>query len=109
VRVVLPEREFNYCPNCGSKLVKSDKFKTNFCCKCGHKLKNQEQTSREDIQCTVCHESIWHRSTRVVKCSFCGSKYHYSCVHDWLVRHNACPMCQNVFLRPNLTLSRKRK
>jgi len=109
MRFVLSERGYNYCPNCGSKLVKSGKFKTNFCSQCGYKLKNVERTSQENTQCTICHEFIWPRHTRVVNCSFCGSSYHYSCVHDWLARYNACPMCQNVFLNPNLVLSRKRK
>ena len=60
---MLPERVFNYCPSCGSKLLKSDKYKTNFCCYCGHKLKTKDRILRENIQCTICHEFIWHRST----------------------------------------------
>jgi len=102
----MPERVLNYCPNCGLKLLKSVNFKTNFCCYCGHKLKIKDNPSQENIQCTICHEFIRHRSPQIVKCSFCGSKYHYSCVYDWLVSHNACPMCQNVFLNPKIVLPR---
>ncbi|MBY8988880.1 MAG: hypothetical protein KGD61_10535 [Candidatus Lokiarchaeota archaeon] len=105
----MPERVFNYCPNCGSKLLKSNKFKTNFCRFCGYKLKKTERNLQENVQCTICHEFISQRSTRIIKCSFCGSNYHNSCVHDWLARYNACPMCQNVFLNPNLVLSGKRR
>ncbi|MHA1460187.1 MAG: RING finger domain-containing protein [Promethearchaeota archaeon] len=104
----MPERVFNYCPNCGSKILKSVKFNTNFCCYCGHRLKRKDRKTQENIQCTICHEFIWHRSTQIIRCSFCGSKYHYSCVYDWLARYNACPMCQNVFVNPNLILSRNR-
>ncbi len=100
---------FNYCPNCGKKIQKSNSKIVNFCCYCGHKLKAKDTPSQENIRCTICHEFIWPRSTRIIKCSFCGSSYHNSCVHDWLARYNACPMCQNVFLNPNLVLSRKRK
>jgi len=109
VNKLLPERVYNYCPSCGSKLLKSTKSKTNFCYKCGHKLKIGDRTSQKNIRCTICHEFIPYRTPRIIKCSFCGSKYHYSCVYDWLARHNACPMCQNVYVNPNLILSRKRK
>lgn len=63
----------------------------------------------KSVQCTVCHELILPRTTEIIKCSYCGSQYHYSCVYDWLARHNSCPMCQNVFLNPNLVISRKKK
>ena len=106
---ILPERVYNYCPKCGSKLIKSTKYKTNYCSQCGRKLNIKHRITQNTSQCTICHEFIWQRSTRIIKCSFCGSKYHNSCVYDWLVRHNACPMCQNVFLNPNLIISRNKK
>ncbi len=105
----MSDTNFNYCPNCGKRIQKSNSKKVNFCCYCGHKLKIKDRTSQKNIQCTICHEFMGYRSTRIIKCSFCGSKYHDSCVYDWLARHNACPMCQNVFLNPNLVLSRNRK
>ncbi|MHA1240008.1 MAG: RING finger domain-containing protein [Promethearchaeota archaeon] len=100
---------FNYCPNCGKKIQKSTSNVVNFCCYCGRKLKKKKLNSRDRIQCTVCHEFIWYGRSRTIKCSFCGSQYHYSCVSSWLTKYNSCPMCQNVFLNPNLVLSRKRK
>ena len=109
MKKLLPERIYNYCPNCGIKLIKSVKFKTNFCCHCGHKLKTEDTLSQKSTQCTICHEIIGYGKTQIIKCSYCDSKFHFSCVHDWLARHNACPMCQNVFLNPKSILSRNRK
>ena len=100
----MPERVFNYCPKCGSKLLKSNNFKTNYCHSCGYKLNLTGRNSQQNVQCTICHEFIWHKSSRIIKCTFCGSEYHYNCVADWLARYNSCPMCQNVFLNPNLIL-----
>jgi len=108
VNILLPVKVFNYCPKCGSKLLKSTEFKTNFCHSCGHKLLLTGRDIQQNVQCAVCHEFIWHRSAYIINCSFCGSEYHNICVHDWLAKYNSCPMCQNVFLNPNLIVSRSK-
>ena len=100
---------FNYCPNCGKKIQKSTSRKVNFCCYCGRELKKKKVYLHDKIQCTVCHEFIWHGRNRIIKCSFCGSQYHHSCVSSWLTKYNSCPMCQNVFLNPTLIFSEKHK
>ena len=105
----MSDTNFNYCPNCGKKIQKSNSKKVNFCCYCGRELKNKRVNSHDKIQCTVCHEFIWHGRSRTIKCSFCGSQYHYSCVSSWIMKYNSCPMCQNVFLNPTLTYSKKRR
>ena len=78
-------------------------------CYCGREFKKKKVNLYNKIQCTVCHEFIWPGRSRTIQCSFCGSQYHYSCVASWLTKHNSCPMCQNVFLKPNLIFSRNRK
>ena len=100
---------FNYCSNCGKKIQKSTSRIVNFCSYCGQKLKKRKENLSDKIQCTVCHEFIWQGRNQTINCSFCGSQYHYSCVSSWLTKYNSCPMCQNVFLNPNLVLSRNRK
>ncbi|MHA1486618.1 MAG: RING finger domain-containing protein [Promethearchaeota archaeon] len=105
----MPNISFNYCPNCGKKIQKSTNKKVNFCCYCGREFKKKKVNLHDKIQCTVCHELIWHGRSRTIQCSFCSSQYHYSCVSSWLTKHNSCPMCQNVFLKPNLIFSRNRK
>ncbi|MHA1192911.1 MAG: RING finger domain-containing protein [Promethearchaeota archaeon] len=94
--------KLNYCPYCGKKLRTSTEYQTNFCNYCGHKLKKTIPYMEKKVQCTICHDFIWLRRSKTIKCSFCGSEYHYSCVASWLMVHNSCPMCQNVFLNPTL-------
>ena len=105
----MSDTNFNYCPNCGKKIQKSNSRKINFCCYCGRELKTKKVNLHDRIQCTVCHEFIWQGRSRTIKCSFCGSQYHYSCVSSWLTKYNSCPMCQNVFLNPTLIFSEKHK
>lgn len=98
----------NYCPYCGKNL-KSSKYPINFCYYCGQKLKMEQKNLQEKVQCTVCHGYIWHGRGHTIQCSFCGSKFHYSCVASWLMTHNSCPMCQNVFLNPTVYLTEKNR
>jgi hypothetical protein len=97
----------NYCPYCGKKILKSNKYETNFCRYCGKALKKEQISLQNKVQCTVCHEYIWHGRIYTIQCSFCGSHFHYSCVVSWLMKYNSCPMCQNEFLNPSLSLSEK--
>ena len=92
--------DFRYCPNCGKKLIKSTRFETNYCNGCGTDLRKVKIINQKKIQCTICHEYIWIERNKTIQCSFCGSRYHFSCVSAWLKRHNSCPMCQNVYLNP---------
>ncbi len=97
----------NYCPYCGKKILKSNKYETNFCRYCGRALKREQRNSQDKVQCTVCHKYIWYGRNYTIQCSFCGSKFHYLCVDSWLKKYNSCPMCQNEFLNPSLSLSEK--
>ena len=96
----MTEKFYNFCPYCGKKLPKLNIEKLNFCSLCGKKL----YKSKIRKLCTICHEKIKSEPTNVIKCSFCGSMYHLTCVSSWLLKYNACPMCQNVFLIPNKVL-----
>lgn len=96
----------NFCPNCGNKIVKSNYQNPNFCPYCGEKLIEKYQISRREIQCTICHIHI-NSGDETIKCSYCGSKYHYSCVAEWLSKYNSCPMCQNQFIMPKAQILRK--
>ncbi len=95
-------KRMNYCYNCGVKLKEYIEGKTNFCVKCGIKLADNSKNSAKKVQCTICHEYLDLEKERTIKCSFCESIFHYSCVANWLSKHNACPMCQNQFLIPKL-------
>ena len=94
------EKKYNFCPHCGRKLPRLNADKINYCSFCGAKLKNQ----KPKVTCTVCHEHIYQEKSKGIKCSFCGSEYHPTCVSSWLLKYNACPMCQNVFTFPNKNL-----
>ena len=100
----MPDRTFNYCPHCGKKLPKTNDFKANFCSFCGYKLRNKSEYSHPNVQCTICHNYISHEHKNSIKCSYCGSQFHSNCVSSWLLKYNACPMCQNVFTFPNRSL-----
>jgi len=100
----LPGRIYNFCPYCGKQLPRSDNGKTNFCSFCGKKLKKDHEKFLKKVQCTVCHQFINPSRQTTIKCSFCESIYHSTCVSSWLIKYNACPMCQNVFILPNKIL-----
>lgn len=89
----------NFCPNCGGKLLQSGSSVNNYCLYCGSKLKRNNNSSIKAVGCTICHKSI-NDNDNTIKCSFCESSYHYSCVANWLAKYNACPMCQNQFIIP---------
>ena len=100
----MPEKIYNYCPYCGKRLVRSSIEIPNFCTFCGKKLKNKNVKLSKKVQCTVCHQIIDPNKQITIKCSYCDSMYHSICVTNWLQKHNACPMCQNVYLLPNKIL-----
>ncbi|MFX1451684.1 MAG: hypothetical protein ACFFCM_12615 [Promethearchaeota archaeon] len=95
---------YNFCPYCGKKLPKSNIGKPNYCCYCGKKLSNKKDKSITKAHCTICHRIVDLHKHRIIRCSFCESLYHESCVTSWLEKYNACPMCQNVYLFPQKTL-----
>ena len=94
----MPKKKFNFCPLCGNKLPRLHVNKANFCCYCGNKLERKRLIKA----CIVCHKQIINEKSIIIKCSFCGSISHSSCVSSWLLKYNACPMCQNVFLFPEI-------
>jgi len=94
--------KLNYCPYCGKKLGTFNGTIPNFCSNCGKKLKTAVISKEKQVQCTICHDFILIGTKATIKCSFCGSKFHNLCVSSWLMEHNSCPMCQNVFLNPTL-------
>ncbi|KKM71597.1 hypothetical protein LCGC14_1429030 [marine sediment metagenome] len=55
-------------------------------------------------QCIICYEMVHEKSINVVKCIFCESLSHIKCVAEWLVKYNACPLCQNSFIIPKVIL-----
>ena len=95
--------KMNYCPYCGKKLEIFRGKEPNFCGRCGKRLKKLTKNNEKSIQCTICHKYLWLERDNHIKCSFCGSIYHSSCVSPWLMQYNSCPMCQNVFVNPTLT------
>ena len=56
----------------------------------------------ELMYCTICHKDISLKRSTIIKCSYCDSQYHSTCITSWLLKYNSCPMCLNVFLIPNL-------
>ena len=100
------QNNYNYCPYCGRKLPLFKSSEQIFCCFCGKQMK-KEKSKKKRVQCTICHKDIDLHKKQIIICSFCGSKYHYSCIYSWLLKFNSCPMCQNVFLNPNLIERKK--
>jgi hypothetical protein len=96
------QNTYKYCPYCGRKFPIFMSSEKKFCCFCGKQLKKLEKSQKKRVQCTICHKEINHDRNQIIVCSFCGSIYHSSCIFPWLVKFNSCPMCQNVFLNPNL-------
>ncbi|MBY9003682.1 MAG: hypothetical protein KGD73_06895 [Candidatus Lokiarchaeota archaeon] len=94
--------KLNFCPYCGKKLGTYNGKRPNFCSSCGQKLNKAVISKKGKVQCTICHDFIILGTENIIKCSFCESRFHYSCVSSWLIEHNSCPMCQNVFLNPTL-------
>lgn len=91
--------KLKYCPYCGKKF---EKYGMNFCTYCGKNLKRFRGSSTKKVSCTICHELVSLRENENIKCSYCGSQYHRNCITSWLLKYNSCPMCLNVFLKPNL-------
>ncbi len=68
------------------------------------RIRLREGISTSNVQCTVCHKYINIARENIIVCPFCGSVFHYLCVAYWISKYNACPMCSNQFLDPNLGL-----
>ena len=94
----ISRKTINYCPECGSKL-RDPNGKSNFCPFCGSNLKVHLNNELKPIDCAVCHQKVINGQNSI-KCSFCGTIFHYNCVSNWLLQHNACPLCQNRFVIP---------
>ena len=97
----LTEKSINFCPYCGKKIPKSYNYKTFYCCFCGKKFRYNEEDVAKKVQCIICHRIVDPNRHKNIRCPYCGSMYHLTCVSSWLLRYNACPMCQNAFLYPN--------
>ncbi|MFX1502694.1 MAG: hypothetical protein ACFFDH_17165 [Promethearchaeota archaeon] len=97
----MPEKVYNFCPYCGRKLPKSENYKSFYCCFCGKKFQFKQENSMKKVQCIICHRIVDPLRHKNIRCSYCGSMYHSRCVSPWLLKYNACPMCQNVFLFPS--------
>ncbi|MFX1346789.1 MAG: RING finger domain-containing protein [Promethearchaeota archaeon] len=95
-------QKYNFCPYCGKKIQGLNKSTLNFCCYCGTKLKINNRSRTPRVKCTICHEYINLKNSDIIKCSYCDSQYHSTCITSWLMKYNSCPMCLNVFLMPNL-------
>ncbi|MHA2008371.1 MAG: RING finger domain-containing protein [Promethearchaeota archaeon] len=92
--------KLNYCPYCGKRIQGLNITHLNYCCFCGTKLKRNKELQKLKVQCTICHEHISPKINNIIKCSYCGSQYHSTCITSWLLKYNSCPMCLNVFLMP---------
>ena len=89
----------NYCPHCGANLKNFINLKPNFCPKCGDRLIKKSKSSSNRIQCAICHEYVEINAKKII-CSYCGSTFHESCVRRWILNHNSCPLCQNIYIIP---------
>ncbi len=89
-------KQRKYCYNCGIKLQKL----TNYCMNCGAKLIKKKSSKSSSVKCTICHQPINEEFHAFVNCPYCDNAFHYNCSAEWLAKHNACPLCQNVFVVP---------
>ena len=89
----------NYCPYCGTHLKSLINLKPNYCPHCGEKLQERIKHGLNKIKCAICHEYVEIHAKKIV-CSYCGSTFHESCVHKWILKFNACPLCQNIYIIP---------
>ncbi len=91
----------NYCSKCGCKIRNYIPEKTNYCSHCGAKLLHPMDSIPSIFKtCSICHKRVNVNSSRIVECSYCNAIFHVSCITPWLVQHNTCPLCQNVYLLP---------
>ncbi|MFX0082872.1 MAG: RING finger domain-containing protein [Candidatus Hodarchaeota archaeon] len=102
-------QKFNYCPYCGKKIQDLNVSQLNYCCFCGNKLKKSNKSQKIRTKCTICHENISLKRNNTIKCPYCDSQYHSTCITAWLLKYNSCPMCLNVFLMPDLVSMEKRR
>lgn len=100
---IISHKIINYCPDCGTKLGNLGN-EPNYCPFCGSNLKSRKKNELKPIDCAVCHQKV-DESQNSIKCAFCGTIFHYNCVSNWLLQHNACPLCQNRFVIPEKSQS----
>lgn len=60
---------------------------------------DEEDCGNDDRECPICMEEFvvgdivsWSSYER------CSHVYHHQCIKEWLVSHNTCPFCREVFL-----------
>lgn len=98
--------KLKYCPYCGKRC---EMQKINFCTYCGKNLKRFNSSSIKKVSCTICHEPVYLREKENIKCSYCGSQFHRTCITSWLLKYNSCPLCLNVFLIPKQVSIKNRR
>ncbi len=71
--------------------------------------RNKSRIVKDGLSLIICYNMVHEESINAIKCVFCESLYHIKCVSEWLIKFNACPMCQNVFVVPRLMLVKGHK
>lgn len=68
-------------------------------------LVSQQSSSRIPI-CSICLSS-YHNGDEVAYSTnpSCQHEYHRECIQDWLMSHEECPLCRNVFLPKDASTS----
>lgn len=46
--------------------------------------------------CSICLDEMRIRE-RSLSCKKCFTKFHYSCLNEWVTRKGNCPICRNKF------------
>ena len=98
--------KLNFCPNCGAQVKKTQGNAPRFCPYCGENL-IKRYSLESSKNCSVCHQPVNTTIQDSIHCSYCGTIYHHGCVANWHAEHNACPLCQNVFLVPESNIASK--
>lgn len=68
--------------------------------KVNHKLYN---FTERDSQCSICLEHSSNTSTK------CGHPYHASCLYEWIIRKEECPLCKSKQVEKVYVFCRKCK
>ena len=105
----MTNHNFRFCPYCGRRFSKPNTVHINFCPSCGKSLSKFYFSSLKKISCVICHENINSQENRNIKCPYCGSQFHRSCITNWLLDYNCCPLCLNTFLMPKTITIENRK
>ncbi|MFX1487659.1 MAG: RING finger domain-containing protein [Promethearchaeota archaeon] len=94
--------KIKFCPSCGKRLQGMNESQMNYCIFCGTKLRNNNKTLKLTSQCAICHEYVSLKKSDSLKCPFCGSEFHSTCINSWLLKYNSCPRCMTEFLMPKV-------